>query len=66
MNKITSITAHTTAEGQRLSFTYSTINENGQVTANNKRSTYVVLETEDSVLAAIETLKNYCAQKLEG
>lgn len=42
--KITSFTAHTTAEGERLSYTYSEIDENGNLVKSNERATCIVLD----------------------
>lgn len=46
IKKITSFTAHTTAEGERLSYTYSEIDNNGTVVKSNERATCIVLDTE--------------------
>ena len=46
MNKLTSFTSHTTAEGTRLSATCSQINEDGQITKSNERFNLVVVDTE--------------------
>lgn len=43
--KITSFTAHTTAEGERLSYTYSEIDENGNLVKSNERATCIVLDS---------------------
>ena len=46
MIKVTSITAHTTPEGQRLSGTYSVIDEGGRLTRANEKYSIIVLEDE--------------------
>lgn len=46
LKKITSFTAHTTAEGQRLSYTYSEIDENGDISVSNDRVSCIVLDIE--------------------
>jgi hypothetical protein len=43
--KITSFTAHKTAEGERLSYTYSEIDENGNLVKSNERATCIVLDS---------------------
>ena len=49
--KITSFTSFTTAEGERLSYTYSKIDEEtGDIIDSNIRRTIVIPEIEDSVL----------------
>ena len=47
MKKVTSFTHHTTAEGERITFTYSEIDEStGQLLASNVRNTLIVLDEE--------------------
>lgn len=46
VTRITSFTAHQTPEGQRLSFTYSVIDENGNLVKSNERYTVIVLDDE--------------------
>lgn len=46
MNKITSFTSHVTAEGNRLSATYSKINSDGQIIKSNERFNLVVVDEE--------------------
>lgn len=67
MKKVTSITLHTTAEGQRVSYTYSEIDEDtGHVLENNTRESLVVLNISKNsdVLAAINTVTQYVTEKL--
>ena len=69
MKKITSITMHTTSEGQRLSYTYSVVDENtGAVVSSNNRESLVVLEipANEQVLGQIQAVKAFVAEKLEG
>jgi hypothetical protein len=54
MKKATSITLHTTAEGKRMSITYSEIDENGKIIESNKRIDRVVID--DGILAHITAL----------
>lgn len=46
VTKITSFTAHQTAEGMRLTFTYSVINEDGNLVKSNQRATVIVLDED--------------------
>ncbi len=62
MNKLTSYTIRDTAEGTRATYTYSTIDEEGKVTAQNKRGE-VVLVDEDA-LAAAKALYDFLTGKL--
>lgn len=69
MKEITSVTMHTTSEGQRLSYTYSVIDENtGTVISENNRESRVVLNipSNQTVLEAINTIKSYVSERLEG
>lgn len=63
MKKITSFTSHLAAEGQRLNYTYSTI-EDGKITESNVRKTLVLDESETEVIDAIQVINNYLASKL--
>lgn len=62
IKKITSFTAHETAEGSRISFTYSLIDEDGNVTKSNARATTIVLD--QNVLSNIETIKEFLFYKI--
>ena len=62
IKKITSFTAHETAEGTRVSFTYSLIDENGNVAKSNARATTIVLDQD--ILSNIETIKEFLFYKI--
>lgn len=63
--KITSFTSFTTAEGERLSYTYSKIDEEtGDIIDSNIRRTIVIPESEDGVLDAVKTIKSFLTSKL--
>ena len=47
MKKLTSITLLNRPEGVTVSYTYSTIDEQGQVTERNVRKSYVILDQEE-------------------
>lgn len=61
-NKITSFTAHQTAEGMRVTYTFSVIDENGDTLKSNVRDTKVIINEE--VLAAIQTISNFMLTKV--
>ena len=63
MTKITSFTAHLTAEGMRVTFTYSVIDSNGNIVKSNQRATCIVLD--DNILSAIETVNTWLHNKFE-
>lgn len=64
INKITSFTAHQTAEGMRLTFTYSVIDENGNVTKSNVRATTIVLDKDIEVLNSISVINDFLLHKI--
>ena len=54
MKKLSGVAVVTTAEGERVSYTYMELDDN--ITSQNNRGSFVALDEE--VLAAIATLKN--------
>ena len=60
--KITSFVAHQTAEGMRLTFTYSLIDEEGNVLKSNARATTIVLDAE--ILGNITTINEFLFNKI--
>lgn len=67
IKQLTSITMHTTSEGQRLSYTYSEIDETeGVIISENNRESRIVLDIESNseVMAHIEGVKSYVEGKL--
>lgn len=56
MKKLSGVAVVTTAEGERVSYTYMELDGNGNITSQNNRGSFVALDAE--VLAAISTLKN--------
>lgn len=63
MKVITSVTTHVTAEGTRISFTYSEINDNGDIVKSNERVTKIV--TDDKMLKHVSALNDYALSLLE-
>lgn len=63
-NKITSFTAHQTAEGMRVTYTFSVIDENGDTLKSNARDTKVIMNEE--ILAAIQTISDFMLTKIPG
>lgn len=60
--KITSFTAHQTAEGMRVTFTYSVIDDNGNLVKSNQRATLIVMSTE--IEAAIANINAWLLTKV--
>lgn len=56
MKKLSGVAVVTTAEGERVSYTYMELDDSGNITSQNNRGPFVALDEE--VLAAIATLKN--------
>lgn len=56
MKKLTAIAVVTTAEGERVSYTYTELDADGNITSQNNRASFVALD--EDLLAAIATLKN--------
>ena len=63
MKKLTSITILDRAEGITVSYTYSTINEDGQITERNVRKSYIVMNEEE--LNIIKQIKEKVDLKLQ-
>lgn len=62
MKKLTSFTHHVTAEGDRISYTYSEIDESGKLLQQNIRENFIAMDNEllghiDSILDYIETTR---------
>lgn len=56
MKKLSALAIVTTAEGERVSYTYTELDSDGNITSQNNRGSFVALDEE--VLAAIAKLKN--------
>lgn len=57
MVKITSITHHTTGEGERLVATYSKISDNGEVLSQNERKGIIVMDKK--IIKKIQEITDY-------
>ena len=55
MKTLSGVAVGTTAEGERVSDTYMELDDNGNISSQNNRGSFVALDEE--VLAAIRTLK---------
>lgn len=62
VTKITSFTAHQTAEGMRLTYTYSVIGEDGNLVKSNQRATVIVLDKD--INAAIDNVNEWLLGKV--
>ena len=64
MKKVTSFTHLVTGEGDRIAFTYSGISESGEITSQNNKGNFIVID--QNVKNAIDTINQFLAQRLEG
>ena len=64
MKKLTSFTAHVTAEGQRISFTYSEIDEAGNLKSQNNRENFIVMDA--GLMEHIEAINTYIKENKLG
>lgn len=62
IKRITAFSIHTTGEGERAAFTYSIIDENGDVVVQNKRAEVILVN--DETLAAVDTLYRFLKTKI--
>jgi len=62
MKVITSFTSHKTAEGTRLSATFSEINEQGQIIRSNERFNLVVVDSE--IQDAIDLINQFLNDRI--
>lgn len=62
IKKITSFTHHTTAEGERISYTYSLIDDGGNIVKSNERAD--IIAVNEDILAALKTVDNFLQTKI--
>lgn len=64
MKRITSVTILTTAEGKRLSLTFSEIDDSGNIIKENERANRVVVD--GNALGIISELEDFAQGIVEG
>lgn len=65
MKKVTSFTHLITGEGNRIAFTYSEMNESGDLISQNNKANFVAIDQE--LLTHINAINDYINKnKLEG
>ena len=62
MKKLSGVAIVTTAEGERVSYTYAELDSDGNITSQNNRASFVALD--EGLLAAIKTLKDTVNERL--
>lgn len=62
MKKVTSFTHLVTGEGDRIAFTFSEINENGEIISQNNKGNFIVVDEE--VKRAVDSINAKISEKL--
>ncbi len=62
IKRVTSFMHHTTGEGERLTFTYSEINEDGTVAKDNIKGSIIVLD--DAISQKLADITEFIKTKL--
>jgi hypothetical protein len=60
MKKLTSFTHLITGEGDRIAFTYSEIDDVGNISSQNNKGNFIVVD--DELKAHVDAIKNFIAQ----
>ena len=63
VKKITSFTHHTTQEGERITFSYSLINDNGTLAKSNERMSIIILDND--IIDMISEISKYLEDKIQ-
>lgn len=63
MKKLTSFTAHVTSEGQRISYTYSDIDDSGKLISQNNRENFIVMDAE--LMEHINAINSHIYSRME-
>lgn len=61
INKITNFTYQPTVEGDRIIYTYSEINDNGDIISSNNKRNFII--TDSDILECINKIKIYLEQR---
>ena len=56
-NKVTNFTYQIVPEGTRLSYTYSEINENGDIVSSNNKRSFII--NDEEILESLTKVKTY-------
>lgn len=60
MKKLTSFTHLITGEGDRIAFTYSEIDDAGNISSQNNKGNFIVVD--DELKAHVDAIKNFITQ----
>ena len=64
MKKLTSFTHHVTAEGDRISYTYSEIDSTGKLVNQNVRENFIIVDP--TLQAHVDAIRAYIESRMEG
>lgn len=64
MKKLTSFTHHVTAEGDRISYTYSEIDNTGKLVNQNVRENFIVVDPD--LQEHVDAIRAYIENRMEG
>ena len=64
MKKLTSFTHHVTAEGDRISYTYSEIDSTGKLVNQNVREDFIVVDPD--LQTHVDAIRAYIESRMEG
>lgn len=62
MNKITNYNYQIVQEGTRISYTYSEINDDGDIISSNNKKSFIV--TDEDILNKLKDIKTYLEKKI--
>lgn len=62
MTKVTNFNYQIVQEGTRISYTYSELNEDGDIISSNNKKSFIV--TDDKILTKLKDIKSYLESKI--
>ena len=62
MNKVTNYNYQIVQEGTRISYTYSEINDDGDIISSNNKKSFIV--TDEDILNKLKDIKTYLEKKI--
>lgn len=62
MNKVTNYNYQIVQEGARVSYSYSELNEDGDIISSNNRKSFIV--TDEEILLKLKDIKTYLESKI--
>lgn len=61
-NKLTSFNYQIVQEGTRVSYSYSELNDDGDIVSSNNRKSFIV--TDEEILSKLKEIKEYLENKI--